>query len=290
MQQFNGLGVILENRYYGKSFPFENSNTDNLAYLTTEQTIADNAFFARHAVFPGVKGNLNAPKTPWILYGGSLAGAQTAFSLKTYGADTLYAGIAASGTIYATLAYPEWYNPIQKWAPGDCTSRINNIILNFDAIRVTKNATAISHFKSLFGLAALKDDRDFAQTIAFPLGGPLYYPTNTWQELNWYPAYGSDDFWDFCRNVSAVPGYGYEAAWTQLDNQMKAATGKDWTGLGGYTAYIKRVILPDCPAGIDLDSSACFGTQNKTYWEDITNDENRSYLYTSISIQNITLV
>ena len=287
MQQFNGLGVILENRYYGKSYPFENSSTDNLAYLTTEQTIADNAFFARHAVFPGVKGNLNAPKTPWILYGGSLAGAQTAFSLKTYGSNTLYAGIAASGTIYATLAYPEWYNPIQKWAPGDCTSRINNIILNFDAVRATKNNTAISHFKSLFGLAALKDDRDFALTIAFPLGGPLFYPTNTWQELNWYPPYGSNDFWDFCRNVSAVPGHGYEAAWTQVDNQMKAATGKDWTGLGGYAAYIKRVILPYCPTGTDLDSTTCFGSQNKTYWADIINSGSRSYLYTSMLVENI---
>jgi Serine carboxypeptidase S28 len=38
MQRFNGLGVILENRYYGKSYPFETSTTDNLAYLTTEQS------------------------------------------------------------------------------------------------------------------------------------------------------------------------------------------------------------------------------------------------------------
>ncbi|PPJ54669.1 hypothetical protein CBER1_05977 [Cercospora berteroae] len=90
MEATNGLGVILENRYYGESFPFNTSSTDELRFLTTEQTIADNAYFAQHATFPGVNATLTAPDTPWILYGGSLAGAQTALSVKTY-PDVLWA-------------------------------------------------------------------------------------------------------------------------------------------------------------------------------------------------------
>lgn len=39
MQATNGLGVILENRYYGESYPFNTSTTDNLAYMTTEQSL-----------------------------------------------------------------------------------------------------------------------------------------------------------------------------------------------------------------------------------------------------------
>jgi hypothetical protein len=112
MQATNGLGVILENRYYGKSYPFNSSSTDDLRFLATDQTIADNAFFAQHATFPGVnmREGMNAPGTPWILYGGSLAGAQTAFSLKTYGGagGVLWGGIASSGTTKAKLTYPEW--------------------------------------------------------------------------------------------------------------------------------------------------------------------------------------
>lgn len=107
MQATNGLGVILENRYYGESYPFNTSTVDQLIYLTQEQTIADNKYFATHINFPGINADLTAPKTPWILYGGSLAGAQTAFSMKTYG-DTLYAGIASSGVIQAVLGYPDW--------------------------------------------------------------------------------------------------------------------------------------------------------------------------------------
>lgn len=38
MQATNGLGVILENRFYGQSYPFNNSSTDNLRYLTNEQS------------------------------------------------------------------------------------------------------------------------------------------------------------------------------------------------------------------------------------------------------------
>lgn len=39
MQATSGLGVILENRYYGESYPFNTSTTDELAYMTTEQSL-----------------------------------------------------------------------------------------------------------------------------------------------------------------------------------------------------------------------------------------------------------
>lgn len=38
MEKFNGLGVILENRYYGESYPYNTSSTDELRFLTTEQS------------------------------------------------------------------------------------------------------------------------------------------------------------------------------------------------------------------------------------------------------------
>ena len=169
MNATGGLGVILENRYYGESYPFENSTTDNLRYLTTEQTIADNAYFAQHAIFPNVTGgdNLTAPSHPWILYGGSLAGAQTAFSLVQY-EGLLWGGIAASGVVHAVLGYPEWYNPIQNNGPSDCITRINNIINKFDYLVQTNNALAIQEFKEIFGLGALGDLRDFAMTVNMP--------------------------------------------------------------------------------------------------------------------------
>lgn len=147
--------------------------------------IADNAYFARHAVFPGVAGNLTAPGTPWILYGGSLAGAETAYSVKTYG-DILFGGIASSAPVEIVLPYPEWlghhlrrtclelanqiprYNPIQKYGPQDCVASVNGIIAKIDKLTDSHNTKAIEELKEIFGLEKLKDIRDFAMTIAFP--------------------------------------------------------------------------------------------------------------------------
>jgi hypothetical protein len=151
-------------------------------YLLTDAAgIADNAYFAQHAVFPGVNATLTAPGTPWILYGGSLAGAQTSFSLHEYGGDDgiLWGGIGSSATIKAKLAYVEWYDPIQKFGPQDCVGSINALVDKIDHVFSTGNATAIRQMKAVFGLQDLTNDGDFAMTIAFPLGGPMNYPTNT---------------------------------------------------------------------------------------------------------------
>ncbi|KAK7953754.1 extracelular serine carboxypeptidase-like protein [Apiospora saccharicola] len=270
MEATNGLGVILENRYYGESFPYNSSTTDDLVYLTTPQTLADNAFFAQYAKFPGVEGDLTAPGTPWILYGGSLAGAQTAFSIKEYG-DILYGGIASSAPVTSTVGYPAWYSPIQKYAPQDCVTRINRIVDNFDGLVAANNTAAIREFKALFGLEALTDDRDFATTIAYPIGNPGFYPTNTWQELNWNASYGSRDFFDFCGNVTAVDGV-LPAGVAQGDLALANYTGGAPLGRPRRLRRLRQ-------------AGACFGTQDAAAWAHSANDAQRSYLYTSCTEQ-----
>lgn len=258
MNATGGLGVIIENRYYGDSYPYTNLTTDNLAYLTNEQTIADFAYFAQHATFPGINATsaLTAPSTPWILYGGSLAGAHTAFTVKTYG-DIVYGGIAASGVIQASVEYPEWYDPIQKYGPQDCVSSINDIVDKFDSLVAANNSAAIQEFKEIFGLEALTDNRDFAKTIAYPLGGPFDYPTETWQELSWQD--WDTTFWDFC---AAVTDLDAEEDVTAVDEQMaKYTNGEAWTNLGNYANWIKEVILPTCSSG-NYAGGECFGQGN----------------------------
>ena len=80
-----GIGVILEHRYYGTSFPTPDLSTENLRFLTTEQALADEAYFAQNIVFPGLEDiNLTAPGTAYIGYGGSYAGAFNAFLRTQY--------------------------------------------------------------------------------------------------------------------------------------------------------------------------------------------------------------
>lgn len=122
----------------------------------------------------------------------------------------------------------------------------------------------------------------------------MNYPTNTWQELNWYPAYSGPDFFNFCSNVTNINA---PADVTAIDNILaKYTRGEPWTNLGNYATYFKREFLPLCPDG-NYDSSSCFGTQDGTYypsgfsnreliylaafWAGISNGAGRSYLYTS---------
>ncbi|KIN05897.1 hypothetical protein OIDMADRAFT_100781 [Oidiodendron maius Zn] len=258
----------------------ETSGESRFSNLETG-TIADNAYFAQRVSFPGINVDVSAPGTPWILYGGSLAGAQTAFSVKTY-PHILYGGIASSATTKALLEYPQWYDPIQRLGPSDCIASINAIVDNFDALVATKNEKAIQEFKAIFGLESLSDIRDFAATIAFPLGGPMNYPTNTWQELNWYPAYTTDDFFNFCSNVTNI--FAPESI-TSVDYALaKYTNGEPWTNLGNYANYFKNVLLPLCD-GVEINSSACFSTQNATNWAIPANDGSRSYLYSTCTEQ-----
>ena len=92
----NGLGVVLEHRYYGESIPVANFSTDSLRWAThvpiihkrlisitlrwlnNAQSAADSANFMSKVKFDGIEDDLTAPGTPWIYYGGSYAGARSA--------------------------------------------------------------------------------------------------------------------------------------------------------------------------------------------------------------------
>ena len=91
----------------------------------------------------------------------------------------------------------------------------------------------------------------------------MNYPTNTWQELNWYPAYDAQDFWNFCSNVSNIDA---PASITDVDYILSNYTGGEpWTNLGNYANYFKLNFLPLCPDGVSVDNSICFGTQNREF-------------------------
>ena len=244
-----------------------------------EPAIADNAYFAQHAEFPGVDGNLTAPGTPWILYGGSLAGAETAFSIVTYGGKgekILYGGIGSSGVIHAVYAYPEWYvqacvpthllthfryDPIQKYGPQDCIARFNNIFEKTDMLIDANNTAAIAQLKELFGLQDLEDLRDFVYTMSLPIGGPMNYPLGTYQELNWNASYSNPFFWQMCGNVT-----NDQAPKNITDNDYALANytnGESWPGLGGYANFFQQNFLPLCESGnIGSSDPGCYGVSN----------------------------
>ncbi|KAK3059322.1 hypothetical protein LTS18_011129, partial [Coniosporium uncinatum] len=114
-----GIAVILEHRYYGTSFPVPNLSTDNLRFLTTEQAMADTAYFSQQVTFPGLENyNLTAPGTAWIHYGGSYAGAFVAL-LRVQYPDLVWGAISSSGVTKAIYDYWQYYEPIRIYGPQD---------------------------------------------------------------------------------------------------------------------------------------------------------------------------
>lgn len=191
----NGLGVILEHRYYGTSFPVDDLETENLRFLTTQQAMADQAYFQSNVVFPGLESeNLTAPHTPWILYGGSYAGAFVAFMRVVY-PDITWGAISSSGVTEAIYDFWQYYEPIRIYGPPDCISTQQKLMNVLDNIIMSNDSQTVDDLKTAFGLQNLTDSRDFANEISFGIQG--------WQSLNWDPAVGSNDFYEYCGNLTS---------------------------------------------------------------------------------------
>jgi hypothetical protein len=167
-QATNGIGVILEHRYYGTSFPYENVTTESLRFLSTEQALAEINHFAKNVKFDGIDEDLTAPNAPWIVYGGSYAGAQAAFMRVAY-PETFWGAISSSGVTVAIYEYWQYFEPIRLFAPPDCVKAQQTLVDVVDGILLDRNnATNASHadtvqsLKDVFGLGQITDNRDFA--------------------------------------------------------------------------------------------------------------------------------
>ena len=117
----NGIGVVLEHRYYGTSFPTPDLSTENLRFLTTQQALADEAHFARNIKFPGLDhyGDLTSRTTAYLSYGGSYAGAFSAF-LRVQYPDDFWGSISSSGVTKAIYDYHQYFDPIAQNGPPAC--------------------------------------------------------------------------------------------------------------------------------------------------------------------------
>ncbi|OJD17153.1 hypothetical protein AJ78_02747 [Emergomyces pasteurianus Ep9510] len=194
----NGLGVILEHRYYGESFPTANLSTESLRFLTTEQALADSAYFAQNVVFEGMEDvDLTAKggNAPWIIYGGSYAGAQVAFLRVEY-PDIFWGAISSSGVPKAIYDYWEYFEPVRKYGPQECISTTQKFVDMVDEIIIRlHDSEKTKRLKSFFGLGNLTYNDDFANVLAW---GITY-----WQSINWDPEISTRKFDYYCGNITA---------------------------------------------------------------------------------------
>ncbi|KYK60824.1 extracelular serine carboxypeptidase [Drechmeria coniospora] len=190
----DSVGLVLEHRYYGTSFPTPNVTVENLRFLSTEQGLADIAYFATHVDLPGLENyNLTAPDTPWIIYGGSYGGALAAFARKVY-PDVIWGAISSSGVLAAVDDFWQFYEAARHFAPGDCSPTQQKLVQVIDAMLFSKDGRDSDAIKQLFGLDELLDD-EFAQFLSYEIGQLA--------RVNWDPDRSSTTFADYCTTITS---------------------------------------------------------------------------------------
>ncbi|KAI7240630.1 serine carboxypeptidase [Hortaea werneckii] len=275
----HGIGVVLEHRYYGTSFPTPDLSTENLRFLTTAQALKDEAYFAQNIQFPGLEdlGDLTSKTTAYLSYGGSYSGAFSAF-LRVQYPETFFGAISSSGVTKAIYDYWQYYEPIAENGPPECIAAQKTLTHIVDNILIGKNDSDLTAtLKSSFGLPNVTYDNDFANTLASGIGN--------WQSLNWDPAVGSLEVYNYCANISdtdvlypateslrSTASYlisqgGYSAN-TSLVNQML-----------NYIGYVNLTSVSSC-AEEEETQDQCFSNHNATFYQqDSLDDTWRAWPY-----------
>lgn len=278
----NGLGLILEHRFYGTSFPVPDLSVSNLRYLTTEQALADTKYFAENIIFPGLEHfNLTSKDAAWIAYGGSYAGAFVAF-LRVLYPNVFFGAISSSGVTKAIIDYWEYWEAIRLYGPQDCISFTQDLAELIDHILLNpEKRHLVPTLKNVFGLPNVTHDTDFAATLtAYGIGG--------WQGRNWDPAVSDPSFDRYCGIVTNkhVIYPDTEASRPAVSKLLEDAYPQDLSGtevnqLLNFIGWANSTLVEPCKASFGSNQDECFGTHDDELWQRDGLDQQgwRSWIY-----------
>lgn len=276
-QATGGISVVLEHRYYGESFPTKDLSTENLRFLTTEQALADQVYFARNVKFPGMEDqDLTSGTTPYLAYGGSYAGAFVAILRVKY-PKVFWGAISSSGVTKAIYDFWEYFAPVAEYGPPICIATQKQFTSIVDEILIGQNDSSLTaELKSAFGMPNVTDVRDFANQLSGGIGW--------WQSLNWNPEQSSPEFYNYCNNITSydVIYPGTEAKRDAAASLIKAAgqEAPDYlvNQMLNYIGYINASAVSSCDTA---NQDECFSNLNATFYEQHTLEDYswRSWAY-----------
>ncbi|TVY45058.1 putative extracellular serine carboxypeptidase [Lachnellula occidentalis] len=260
----HGIGVVLEHRFYGTSMPTPDFSTKSLRFLTTDQALADQAYFAQNVVYKGFEHlNLTAPHVAYLAYGGSYAGAFVAFLRKLY-PDVFWGAISSSGVVEAIWDYWTYFEPIRVYAQPDCVSITQKVTNVMDNIFLSNKSADIAELKSAFGLPNVTYNDDFAYTVAAGI--------DSWQGKNWDPALNDPTFDEYCAtitNSTLVFPSTASLNGTAKDLITKGGWGNQsstlTTPLLNWIGWLGANYVSGCTSA---DQDSCFGTHDPATYED----------------------
>ncbi|XP_049538730.1 putative serine protease F56F10.1 [Anopheles darlingi] len=151
----------LEHRFYGKSHPTTDLSTKNLAYLTSEQALADLAYFIEAM---NEKYQLQPQTNLWIAFGGSYPGSLAAWLREKY-PSLVHGSISSSGPLLAKIDFIEYYDTVVRslasYSPG-CVEAVRSAMQQAETL-----------LKHMIGQRTLNDKFKLCDPIERSIDNPL---------------------------------------------------------------------------------------------------------------------
>nr|XP_023027495.1 putative serine protease F56F10.1 [Leptinotarsa decemlineata] len=145
-EEIKAICFSLEHRYYGISCPTKNITTKDMQFLTSQQALADLAFFVEAM---NVKYNLSHD-VKWIAIGGSYAGNLAAWLRLKY-PHLITGAMSASGPLLAKLDFPEYLEVVADDLKRESESCLEAVQQAFEQLKVVLfNSTSHEDFDELF--------------------------------------------------------------------------------------------------------------------------------------------
>ncbi|KAG5677970.1 hypothetical protein PVAND_007682 [Polypedilum vanderplanki] len=132
-QKFGALCFQLEHRFYGKSHPTNDMSTENLRFLSSEQALADLAYFVTRM---NEQYNLTV-NNRWIAFGGSYPGSLAAWVREKYG-HLIHGSISTSGPLLAKIDFFEYFEVVRDslatYKGCDCVEAVQSGTKQIDVL------------------------------------------------------------------------------------------------------------------------------------------------------------
>ncbi|KAI9446835.1 peptidase S28 [Lactarius indigo] len=253
-KQQNGATIVIEHRFYGLSNPYPDLSVASFKYHTIDQAINDLAFFAKNVTLPFPGGDKVSPTyAPWVLIGGSYAGALAAFTLHQH-PDVFWAGYASSAVVQSIVDFWQYFEPVRQYMPQNCSNDVQRVVAHWDEVIDSGNETALNELKTSFGMGGVVHADDVVNERT-----PFSWIVTTFN-LG-HPSSGGGGFYDFCDAL-------------EVDNGISAPE-RGW-GLGyaltAWANYSKELLSTSCE-GQNIDQA---------YWTSTAlNNSVRSWTWTS---------
>jgi hypothetical protein len=228
--------IVLEHRYWGFSSPFLQQTTENLQFLTVNNSIQDLVNFARNVKLP-FDGDTKPDQVPWLLVGGSYPGALVAWT-ESLSPGTFWAYWASSAPVQAQSDFWQYFSAAQEHMPQNCSRDASLVIEYVDDVLVHGTSQEKQLLKAKFGLENVTHDDDFVSV--------LYEGPGSWQANQLFTGYSP--FYHWCDMVEGVfnqpqarvpgpEGVGLEKALEGYATFIKTSAARAHCAYTGYPEY-----------------------------------------------------